>query len=152
MMKGPTRHLSWNELACWNRLGRRFQRSAPGELVGAYPREWREDRAYQLASLFEDIRQFLGNKPIAVTSAFRTLDYNSAVGGARASQHVQGRALDIVHSKLTPIEVHRALRELQHAGKLPLLGGLGDYPTFVHIDIRPKINGRLSVWSGTGNG
>ena len=148
-MKGPSRHLSWNELANWNRLGRPFSKIQPGELVAAYPQEWREDRAVHLAATFEDIRAMLGGVPITISSAFRTPMYNAAVGGAKLSQHVQGRALDITHASLRPLELFAAIRELQRGGKLPLLGGLGSYSTFVHIDVRPKVGGRLSVWSGT---
>lgn len=146
--KGPSAHLSWLELACVNRTGKPFRRWQPGEIIAPYPQEWRESRAVRLAETFEDVRQYLGNLPITITSGFRTFDYNAAIGGARVSQHVQGRALDISHRELKALELFYAIRELQRAGRLPWLGGLGQYATFVHIDVRGKVNGRLAVWHG----
>lgn len=145
---GPSQHLSWLELSCWNHFSTAFGRFQPGELVAPYPQEWRKDRAVKLAATFEDIRQHLGNVPIEINSAFRTPSYNAKCGGAKSSQHVQGRAADIRHSRLSALDVFDAIRKLQQAGRLPLLGGLGSYATFVHIDVRAKVNGRLAVWAG----
>lgn len=145
---GPSKHLTWTELACWNRQPRKIGRHQPGELVAPYPQEWRESRAVHLADTFELIRTALGNRPITINSAYRTPAYNAAIHGAGASQHCQGRALDISIGNLTPARMFEEIRELQRAGQLPLLGGLGLYVSFVHIDVRPKIGGRLSVWAG----
>lgn len=140
-MSGPSQHLTWNELACVNRLtvpvvdgGRRFQ---PGEIIAPYPQEWRESRAINLAATFEDLRALLGGVPIAINSAYRTHTYNQRVQGEPGSQHPLGRALDIRHPVLTPHELHATILELHRDGRLPLLGGLGRYPTFTHIDVRP---------------
>lgn len=150
-MAGPSKHLSWNELACVNRLGRRFADGqhawAPGEVVQVYPQEWRDSRAVDLAVTFETIRAATGGLPIAINSAFRTIDYNRAVGSTDGSQHPAGRALDIRHPKLTPAQLHVEIIHLYTARKLPHLGGLGLYPGFVHIDVRPRGGGqRLAQW------
>lgn len=145
-MIGPSLHISWNELACWNHQQRRFGRFSPGELVAAYPQQWRDTRAVQIADNFEAVRALLGNVPMAIHSAYRTEDYNALVGGAKMSQHVQGRALDFTHKFFPPREVFLRLKEAAAAGKLPLLGGLGSYKTFVHMDVRPKVGGHLAVW------
>lgn len=146
-MGGPSLHLTWNELACWNRLGRPFGRFQPGELVAPYPQIWRETRGVQVAELFETLRTLLGDKPLRVNSGYRTEAYNHAVAGAGLSQHIAGRAIDIVHPVIPPRALFATLYELQVAGKLPLLGGLGSYRTFVHVDVRPKANGRLARWA-----
>lgn len=130
--RGPSPHLSWNEMACKN--------GTP------YPLEWRKTRAVFLSRLFEVIRREAGNKPIEVVSAFRTLEYNARIGGARFSQHTQGRALD-----LRPPEGHSVQSFFDLIRKLPKangLRGLGLYRTFVHIDIRDSDN--LIIWSGKG--
>jgi uncharacterized protein YcbK (DUF882 family) len=144
-MTGPTEHLSWNELACWNH-GPTWENFAPGELVSPYPQAWRETRASQLAMTFERVRELLGDVPITILSAYRREDYNAHVGGVKASQHIQGRALDIKHRTLPARQVFAQLLELQKAGELPLLGGLGSYRSFVHLDVRPKVGGRLATW------
>lgn len=149
-MKGPSQHLSWAELACWNRTDKAFRTKQPGELIQVYPQEWRENRAVVLAATFEDIRQMLGGVPITINSAFRSPEYNAHIGGAKQSQHVFGRALDIQHKTLRASMLFAKIREFQRDGALPLLGGLGSYRTFVHIDVRPKVNGRLAVWAKIG--
>jgi uncharacterized protein YcbK (DUF882 family) len=132
-MSGPSKHLSWAELACKD--------GTP------YPQAWRATRAVELAALFEAIRAECDDRPIAVTSAYRTPAYNRRIGGARLSQHVEGRALDLKPPKGMGIaEFYRRIRAL--ADRLDTLKGLGRYRTFVHVDTRPA--SRLAVWSGTG--
>ena len=136
---GPTRHISWAELACHD-----AQRTP-------YPQNWRNDRAVTLGLTFEEIRRLLGNEPIRITSGYRTPAYNSTLEGAASnSQHVQGRAVDIQHPTLSARDVFMAVRAAQAAGALVMLGGLGLYATFVHVDVRPKLSGRLALWAGRG--
>ncbi len=139
-MNGPSTHLSWRELACHDRA------------ATPYPHEWRFDRAVSLAITFEDVRAILGNRPLVVLSGYRTEEYNSKLEGAASkSQHVQGRAIDFCHPQLSPRDIFDALRYVQVDGGLPLLGGLGLYKNFVHMDVRPKVpTGHLAVWSGKG--
>ena len=99
----------------------------------------------------EAIRAVTG--PLRVLSGYRTEAYNRRVGGARASQHVQGRAADIYSATLSPGQIHDRVLELYRAGELPYLGGLGYYgPStkgvgFVHVDVRPGT--RLARWDGS---
>lgn len=151
-MSGPSKHLSWKELSCWNRLGRQWQRFAPGELIEPYPSEWRVIRAGPLAATFEDIREMAGNAPIVVNSAYRPQPYNRAVGGVRQSQHVFGRALDIRHTALSAHELYNLIQKMLKAGELPFLGGVGLYRRFVHIDTRERTNGHVARWSGVTEG
>lgn len=130
-----TAHLTWDELACHD--------GTP------YPAEWRESRGLPLAAEFERIRAACGDKPIRIGSAFRTVAHNHRIGGARNSQHVQGRALDLYPPKgMTVPEFARIVREV--AGRADSrLTGVGYYPSFVHVDIRPpRPDGRLTVWRG----
>lgn len=135
---GPSSHLSWSELACHD--------GTP------YPAEWRNDRAAVLALMFEAVRELLGGLPLVILSGYRTAAYNSTLEGAASkSQHVQGRALDLAHPKRSARDVFTAIRAAQQRGELPLLGGLGLYKTFVHMDVRPKVpKGHLAIWTGTG--
>jgi uncharacterized protein YcbK (DUF882 family) len=148
MLRRISLHLALAELACINRLGRPWNTTAPGQVIAEYPDEWLETRAAALGVVFEGIRSALGDEPIVIVSAYRTADYNREVGGAGASQHVQGRAIDIRHTRLKAPALHDAILELATAGKLPLLGGLGHYDTFVHMDVRPKVGGHLARWTG----
>ena len=47
-----------------------------------------------LVVLLQAIREHFG-KPITITSGYRTAAHNAAVGGAKSSQHLLGRAADI---------------------------------------------------------
>lgn len=138
MAAGPSKHLFWTELACHD--------GTP------YPQEWREDRAVTLAVTFEDVRVLLGQVPIVILSGYRTPAYNATLEGAAAkSQHIEGRALDMWHPTLQPRTVFNRILAAQKDGSLPLLGGLGLYKTFVHMDVRPKFGRKLlALWSGAG--
>ena len=127
-MDGPSLHLTWLELAC------RDSARTP------YPAKWRATRALLLAGVFEALRDAVG-LPLVVLSAYRTPEHNRAVGGARNSQHVEGRALDLLPPRGWKVTDLAAV-----AAAVPAIRGLGLYPTFVHIDVRPTE--RRAVWTG----
>lgn len=130
-----TPHLDDRELACHD--------GTP------YPPEWIESRARPLAETFEVIRLAAGDLPIDVLSAYRPEAYNRKIGSTQDSQHVQGRALDIRRRGWPASRLHTLIAGLYRGGKLPHLGGLGVYRTFVHFDVRPRpANNRLARWSG----
>jgi uncharacterized protein YcbK (DUF882 family) len=131
-LKGPSTNLSWLELGCKD--------GTP------YPEEYiMEGRAFQLALAFEDIRALCGNKPIIIYSAYRTPEWNKKVGGAKLSQHVEGRALDLHHTVMKNDEFYEAINKV--AWELGIRG-IGRYRNFVHIDIRPS--DKMVAWSGAG--
>lgn len=110
-----------------------------------YPTRWIESRLYPLCETLETIRTRVG-KPVRVLSGYRTETYNRRVGGARRSQHVEGRAADIKVAGLTAAALHAVVLALRKGNCLPRLGGLGLYPGFVHVDVRPW--GCLARWTG----
>lgn len=129
-MKGPSAHLSWDELGCKD--------GTP------YPEQWRSNRARLLAEEFEKVREALGGKSLVVLSAYRTPEHNKSVGGAKNSQHVFGKALDIRTPRgWTPAKMAAKVRRLVDEGSR--IRGLGIYSWGIHIDIRTAE--RLVVWS-----
>lgn len=88
----------------------------------------------ELAENLQIIRDEL-QEPIKINSAYRCENHNRKIGGSSKSQHVKGKAADIVVKNLTPDEVANALDNLQQGGFIKS-GGLGRYDTFTHIDIR----------------
>jgi uncharacterized protein YcbK (DUF882 family) len=69
------------------------------------------------------------------------------VGGAKNSQHLHGRALDILKPPNFTLE---QFWELAHAHALDQTNnifGIGRYPWGVHLDIRPS--NRVVVWNGS---
>lgn len=131
-----------------NRITAHFRRSEfdqparHGFAAVPYP----EDALPTLARLCEqlEIIRSASRGKITVLSGYRSPPYNHAVGGARNSQHMQGAAADIICDTRDTLELYALILGLHHLGDLSL-GGIGAYPTFVHVDVRP---GRLVLWRG----
>lgn len=91
----------------------------------------------ELVELLEKIRVHF-DKPVTLTSAYRTASYNKAIGGATYSQHCYGKAADIQVQGISVENVYAYAEKL-----LGERGGLGVYPPglgrpngWVHIDVR----------------
>jgi uncharacterized protein YcbK (DUF882 family) len=123
MSDRPSLHLTWDELACKD--------GTP------YPDAWREDRLPPLLDAFERIRERVGGQPIILSSAYRTPAHNAKIGGVSLSQHVQGRALDLLCPAGVPLRAFWSI--VQDVARLSPLRGLGLYDGgWVHIDTRPS--------------
>ena len=92
-----------------------------------------------LVMLLQCIREHFG-KPITITSGYRTAAHNTAVGGAKSSQHLLGRAADIQVAGVSVEDVASYAEAL-----MPDWGGVGRYPIkpgrargWVHVDTRPN--------------
>lgn len=94
----------------------------------------------ELARNLEILRTAI-NKPITITSGYRSPKYNAKIGGVKDSQHLRGTAADIKVAGMTPKEVALVIEGLIESGKMKQ-GGIGIYPTFTHYDIR----GRKARW------
>lgn len=66
-------------------------------------------------AILQPLRDRLG-RAVRITSGYRTLAINSAVRGARNSQHMRGEAVDIVVAGLTSREVWAHVLEMRAAG------------------------------------
>ncbi len=106
----------------------------------------------RLAETLTHIRLAAG-VPLAVISGYRTPDWNARVGGAKGSAHMTAEAADVRPGRgMTPDELHSLILAHHKAGRLPLIGGLGLYPTWVHVDVRKAADGHLRRWTGKGIG
>jgi|TARA_R110000744_G_C19166849_1_gene541166 uncharacterized protein YcbK (DUF882 family) len=97
----------------------------------------------KVANQLQILRNYLG-RSIRVNSAYRSPKHNASIGGVKNSQHVLGKASDIVVAGLTTTEVYKVIEELIDKGDM-LQGGLGLYNSFVHYDIR----GSRARWNNT---
>jgi len=92
------------------------------------------DNILALAEPLQRAREQLG-RPFRVTSWYRPEPYNSRVGGARRSQHLGGKAADLVVSGMNGRQVAREL-----IAWWP--GGVGTYAGnrahIIHLDVGPR--------------
>jgi uncharacterized protein YcbK (DUF882 family) len=114
-----------------------------------YPERWVASRLHLLCEQLELVRSELGDIAIEITSGYRTPSYNRRIGGALKSQHMEGRAADIVVPGVSPARVHAAILGMYQDGRLAI-GGLGRYPRFTHCDVR--VADRLIRWTGSRDG
>lgn len=73
----------------------------------------------------------LVKRPIMINSGYRTPEHNKKVGGSPNSQHLLGKAADIVISGLPPSMVAEFAEQVG-------FNGVGVYNTFTHVDVRNK--------------
>ena len=92
-----------------------------------------------LTVVLQCIREHFG-KPVTITSGYRTAAHNAAVGGAKSSQHLLGRAADIRVEGVSVEDVAAYTESL-----MPDWGGVGRYPVkagrttgWVHVDTRAE--------------
>jgi lysozyme len=83
--------------------------------------------------VLDDLRRYY-NRPIVILSSYRSPVYNAAVGGEPKSLHMKFNAIDFAVAGHSPPSVARKLKEWRTNGKFS--GGIGLYPTFVHLDTR----------------
>lgn len=90
-----------------------------------------------LTVVLQCIREHFG-KAVTITSGYRTAAHNAAVGGAKSSQHLLGRAADIRVQGISVEDVAAYTESL-----MPDWGGVGRYPVkagrttgWVHVDTR----------------
>ena len=94
-----------------------------------------------LVDLLEQIREAAGGA-VTINSAYRSPAHNAAVGGVSSSQHLYGRAADIVVEGASPLLVGQMAEHY-----LDRRGGIGVYQTFTHVDTR-TIRSRWDQRSG----
>jgi len=109
-----------------------FEVTRRGVTNEAPPRELWEN-IVPVIKVVDSLRDQLG-KAIVINSSYRSEAYNKKCGGVRNSQHRYFRALDISVAGVQPERVAALLRARRQAGEFK--GGIGTYPTFVHIDCR----------------
>lgn len=76
----------------------------------------------------ELLRYRLNDNAIVINSGYRNPSHNKKVGGAKNSQHLYGKAADIVVKGYKPSTVYNE--------SVKIFDGVGKYPTFTHVDVR----------------
>ena len=85
-----------------------------------------------MVALLEMLRKKI-NKPIIITSGYRTPGHNKKVDGAKYSYHMRGCAADIRVNDVATKEVAKELNKI-----VPNSCGIIVYDNWVHFDVRNK--------------
>ncbi|NJL87528.1 MAG: peptidase M15 [Leptolyngbyaceae cyanobacterium SM1_1_3] len=89
------------------------------------------DGILKIAGVMEEVREYLGDRPITINSWYRDPASNRRVGGASKSRHISGDAVDFVVAGIAPPQVNRQLEAWWNSR-----GGLASANSFTHIDAR----------------
>ena len=86
---------------------------------------------WALVQGLQELRDITG-QPVYVNSGCRCPAHNASIGGSPKSQHMRGRAADVVVENYNPAQV------ADIAERIPVFrrGGIGIYGSFVHLDTR----------------
>jgi len=84
----------------------------------------------ELLDVIEHVRYYF-DVPVSISSGCRCPEHNKNVGGSPKSQHVLGRAADIIANLVEPEEIQKFLKS-----HYPDSLGVGSYDTFTHVDTR----------------
>ncbi|MGB7087736.1 MAG: D-Ala-D-Ala carboxypeptidase family metallohydrolase [Phormidesmis sp.] len=98
-------------------------------------------RIVKLCKYMDEVRTYLGGKPIVVNSGYRDPITNRRVKGASNSRHLRGDAVDFYVKGVDVVDTFYKVKK--HHPK----GGLAVGRGFVHIDLRP---GPAARWSYRG--
>jgi uncharacterized protein YcbK (DUF882 family) len=151
--RGETRTLSIYNIHTKETLTVTFKRDGkydPDALkqLNHFMRDWRKDQSRdmdpELIDLIWTLHQSLGSQvPVKLICGYRTASTNERLrkrggGQAKASQHILGKAADIVFPDVP-------VKTLRNSALVQEWGGVGYYPTsgvpFVHVD-----TGRVRMW------
>ena len=92
--------------------------------------------------VFEPLREWVGG-PIKINSFFRGLPLNTAIGGAKSSQHMKGQAMDIddTFGHATNAEMYKWVKENLDFDQMIWEFGDDKNPNWVHISyVSPEKN------------
>ena len=100
-----------------------------------------EPNDYQISNMvgianhvFEPLREYVGG-PIKITSMFRNEILNRAIGGAKRSQHMEGRAMDLddTFGHKTNAEMYKFIKENLNFDQLVWEFGTDENPNWIHV-------------------
>lgn len=98
--------------------------------------EWVIENLRAIAEhVFQPLRSAFGC-PVYVSSGYRSPELNVAIGGAKRSQHIQGRALDLdadVFGRCTNAQIFNWIKDNVEFDQLIWEFGTEDNPNWVHV-------------------
>jgi len=99
------------------------------------------------AEMMVHVRKLLGDKPIIVSSGYRSPDLNKVVGGSDTSAHTQGWAVDFTCPGFgNPLKVAKAIAE----SDIEFDQLIHEYEKWVHISFDPRNRKQLLTINKSG--
>jgi hypothetical protein len=142
---GPAPRFTWREVACSDGT------SIPGNLRGNAVRVARSMNNLRIR-VAKHYGVPVANVYVQVNSWYRTPAYNRKIGGVSNSQHLTGKAMDVVFTVKTKRGLKRVPTKVlfRIGGNCYRFahGGRGLYPNFNHFDVGPGPR----TWVGSGGG
>ncbi len=114
-----TEHFEWGEFWSNSLSGKKIE-----------PPDIYYDNIFRVAQSLEKMRVAI-DRPIRISSGWRTPEWNNVIGGASKSNHLTGKASDIQCA--IPID-----QLIFYAGRLTIFKGVGISSKFLHLDLRIK--------------
>lgn len=127
---GSTKNFDWSEF---------YSSDGSGFSSGKVSSTQAKENVRRMMYKLEAMRKKAGNRPIYITSGFRSVSYNNLVKGSSNSMHMYGNAADIKINGKTPYEI-------QQLAKTCGFSGIIRYSTFVHIDSRQEYPYGSTYW------
>lgn len=93
-------------------------------------------------NIFDKVREHFG-KPIGISSAYRSHELNTRIGGSKSSQHMDGKALDIdadIHGGLNNKELFEWIKNNCTFDQLIWEFGSENAPAWVHVSYNSQGN------------
>jgi hypothetical protein len=98
----------------------------------------------RVAETMEKVRFILGDKPILISSGYRSPMVNAAVGGSASSAHMSGLAVDFSCPGFgTPRAICKALEP--HMRELEIDQLIHEYDTWVHLGLREDVPRHMAL-------
>jgi hypothetical protein len=121
-----TEHFSLDELTASETALRKGIDNTPPPAV--------TEKLRMLAATLEQVRSLLGNNSIRISSGYRSLELNRAIGSGDLSAHVLGYAVDFTCPKFgTPKEVAKKIAESPIKFDQLIYEG-----TWIHLSVDPR--------------
>jgi len=126
-MENISKHISYKEGIRSTTADRRGIDNKPGQ-VELVNMEITAER------IFEPLREWVGG-PIRVNSFYRSPKLNKAIGGAKRSQHMEGRAMDLddTYGHKTNAEMFYFIKQNLDFDQLIWEFGTDDNPNWIHV-------------------
>lgn len=126
-MENISKHISYKEGIRSTTADRRGIENKPGQ-VELCNMEITAER------IFEPLREWVGG-PVRVNSFYRSPKLNKAIGGAKRSQHMEGRAMDLddTYGHKTNAEMFHFIKQNLDFDQLIWEFGTDENPNWIHV-------------------